>query len=1012
MNRGKAYGRRLLAGALAAGMTWSAGLAAVTAASASDGLSVREQENARLSMRAATQGMVLLENKERALPIASSGNIALFGGGAVKTVKGGTGSGDVNQRYTVSVWEGFKQAGYNVTSSDWLNAYEEAYERGEAEFDGGFWSSFTMEEPELTDGEIEAAMADGTTDTAVYVLSRNSGEGSDRTLDAGDYYLTAAEEHNLAKLASAFEKTIVLLNVGGVIDTKFFDEIEGLDAMLLMSQAGMEGGNAVVQVLNGTVTPSGKLTDTWAENYSDYPSSAGFGANDGDVNQEDYTEGIYVGYRYFDTFNVTPAYPFGYGLSYTDFALAVDEVTADPERVTVTATVTNTGSACTGREVVEVYFSAPDGELEKPYQELAAYAKTDELAPGESQTLTISYYTAEMSSYDVERAAYIMEEGDYLVRVGSSSRNTKAAAVIRLDETVVTEQLSNQLEPDKTLSLLSREGISPYTYAGEAEEIAAAPVLELAAAQMETADHASAYDDETVTAYVSDTTETEYLAENLPYTPGTRYHGEYREEVIELSGDFSQSTLKDVYDGRITIEEFVSGLTVSQMADLVIGGNKLPNASGQSAGAASGNLQSASAGTILGAQANSVQGAAGETAGLYIESKLIPNIVLADGPAGLRLTQEYEAEDGREYYQFCTAWPIGTLLASTWDTELVEEVGAAFGAELKEYGITLLLAPGMNIHRNPLCGRNFEYYSEDPYVTGTIGLAETRGIQSNPGVGDCIKHFAANSQEENRASVNNSIDERTFREIYLKGFELAVKGAQPMAIMSAYNQNNGVPTGDDYDLLTDIVRGEWGFEGMIMTDWGGGQSTPSISMHAGNDLIMPGSFVEDITIRGFCDEEPAFDSEDGYPMVSVSRGGWFSTMAQTDWGEFIPDAAGDTVIVKQVDSSVFAEARRSGLDENGEIVQIKVSDLLAEMGSSAAVTENEDGTTTITYRGDYQENNITLGDLQKSVINILKIILCSNQFADMFADVEAQSYTKLHEDKLTEYIMNEKSAVR
>lgn len=896
--------------------------------------------------------------------MASSGNVALFGGGAVNTVKGGTGSGDVNQRYVVSVWDGLKNAGYNVISDSWLNAYKEAYDKGEAEFDGGMFSKFSMPDPEVSDEDIEASKTDGT-DTAIYVISRNSGEGSDRTAEEGDYYLTEIEKNNLAKIGANFEKAIVVLNVGGVIDTKFFDEIEGLDSMLLMSQAGMEGGNAVVKVLNGEVTPSGKLTDTWPENYEDYPSAETFSSNDGNIDQEDYTDGIYVGYRYFDTFNVAPAYEFGYGQSYTTFDMNVDEVKADADTVTVKVTVTNTGD---------------------------------------------TYKTTEMSSYSMEKAAYEMEAGDYVIRVGNSSRNTKAA-VIKLNETVITEQLSNQMVQDKDMDVLTREGVESCSYEGEEEEITAAPVIELAAADIQTVDNTSAYDDETVTAYVSDTTETEYLAQNLGYDLESKYHGAYKEDVVTFEGDFSQNTLKDVYDGTITMEQFVSGLTVSEMADIVIGGNKLPSASGQAAGAASENTVNISDGTMIGAQANSVQGAAGETAGLYIESKKIPNIVLADGPAGLCITQEYQDEDGQEYYQFCTAWPIGTLLASTWDTDVMEKVGAAFGAELKEYGVTILLAPGMNIHRNALCGRNFEYYSEDPFVTGSMGIAETIGVQSNEGIGVCIKHFAANNQENNRNAVNNTIDERTLREIYLKAFEMVVKGAQPMSIMSSYNLNNGVPAADDYDMLTDITRGEWGFGGLVMTDWGGGQSTPSISMHAGNDLIMPGNSVEDITLRGFTDEEPVFGEDDVYPEVTVQQS-FFGKRASAAWGEFVLDANGDTEIVKTVDKAVYDEAVRDGLDDAQETISVKVSDLIAQIGDAATVAENEDGTVTITYKGYYKDNNITLGDLQKSTMNILNVVMQSNQFANLVDDVEAPKYTEEYADSLTTYKTVEKTEVQ
>lgn len=993
--------RRKILAAISGAILFHSVLMTAAAPAVNSEISQREVEHAAISQKAAMEGMVLLENKDQVLPIADSGNIALFGGGAVNTVKGGTGSGDVNQRDTVTVWEGFKAAGYHITSVSWLNSYCELYEKGRAEFQGIWWDEYTMEDPEITKEDLKDAKADHT-DTAIYVIARNSGEGEDRTVAKGDYYLTDTEEKNLKKLAKNFEKTIVVLNVGGVIDTKFFYDIEGLDGLLLMSQAGMEGGSALVNILNGTVTPSGKLADTWPAYYEDYPNAATFGENDGNVEQEDYTEGIYVGYRYFDTFDIEPAYEFGYGKSYTDFEITTEAIAIEEDMIAVTITVKNTGDEYSGKEVAEIYFSAPDGELEKPYQELAAFGKTDELEPGASQRMTITFPITEMSSYSEERAAYILEAGDYLIRVGNSSRNTKVEAVIHLDQTVITEQLSNQMNVDHDLETLSKKNVSPYSYEGEDEEIEKAVRLELDTDQLETVMHASAMDDEQVTAYVSDTTEREYLAENLNGTLHNKYHGDYEEIVQYLEGDFSQSTLKDVYDGTVTIEEFVSGLTVSQMADLVIGGNKLPAASGQSAGASSENLIQTSDSAISEAQAYSVRGAAGETAGIYIEEKKIPNIILADGPAGLRLSQEYQETNGQTYYQFCTAWPIGTLLASSWNVDLVEEVGEAFGKELLEYGVTILLAPGMNIHRNALCGRNFEYFSEDPWLTGMMGIAETAGVQSNEGIGVCIKHFTANNQESNRTAQNSTIDERTLREIYLKPFELTVKGAQPMSIMSSYNMVNGVPTGDSYDLLTDIPRGEWGFEGMIMSDWGGGKSTPSLSLHAGNDLIMPGSDVEDIMVRGFRDEEPVFDEDDLYPKVTLIEG-WSSKWADTSWGEFMLDPDGDVQIIKTVSNECFDTAERSQVDEAGNEIRVKVSALLAELGNAVKIVKNEDSTTTVIYQGYYEDNNITLGDLQKSTIQILKIILQSNQFADMFSDVEAVRYTDGLQDILISY---------
>ena len=828
--------KRVLATSMSAALAMTSMVPAF--AKTTDGsISAREEKNAELSMNLATQGMVLLENNNNVLPMASSGNVALFGGGAAKTVKGGTGSGDVNQRSVTSVWDGFKNAGYNVTSESWLNEFEAYYDEETGGSSGGLWGSPKVEDTLISDAQIEEAKQDGTT-TAVYVIARNSGEFADRKNAEGDYQLWGNEEENLKKVAANFDNVIVVLNVGGIIDTKFFHEIEGLDSLLLMSQAGMRGGDAVVKVLNGEVTPSGKLTDTWAVNYEDYSSSEGFGANDENVTQEDYTDDIYVGYRYFDTFNVTPAYEFGYGLSYTDFNIDVKDVTVDEENVTVDVKVTNVGKQYSGKEVVEVYFSAPDGALEKPYQELATYGKTDTLAPGESQTLTLSYATTEMSSYYEDYASYIMEDGDYVVRVGNSSRNTSVAAVIGLDSNVFTEQLSNQMVQDEEIDTLSNEGATPYTYEGEAEEIAKAERFELDANAIETVNNASEYDDESVISYVyegSDYTVVDQEA-NPRYTKAPSGNNTTPSQLIEPYEETIQyvektkenPTLLDVYQGTVTMEELLASLSVEEMSYIVEGlgwgGGSEP---------------------VVGAQANSVKGAAGETTSRYYETRAIPNTVLADGPAGIRITQSY-TENGTTYYQYCTAFPIGTLIAQSWDKDVAKQFGEAIGEEMLEMGVTLWLAPGMNIHRNPLCGRNFEYYSEDPLLSGITAAATTLGVQSHEGIGVTIKHYAGNNQEDNRNAVNNTITERAFREIYLKGFEIAVKAANPMAIMTSYNLNNGMPAADDYDLCTDLARGEWGFNGLVMTDWGGGQSTPVNSMHAGNDLIMPGGSSKSI----------------------------------------------------------------------------------------------------------------------------------------------------------------------
>ena len=799
-------------------------LTAVTLAASTNQTSEREVRNAQLSKEAAEEGMVLLENENQALPLSQGSKAALFGTGSYGTIKGGTGSGDVYNRYTISVYDALTST-YNISNMAWWGEYLKTFEEKKAQaaeekkdndyvkytqgrFGGA--DSFLAIDQALTQSDMDKAKAGGVT-TAFYTVSRVSGEGADRTIGKGDYELSEVEYNNIKLIAKNFDKCVVLLNVGGVVDTKFFSEIEGVDGLVLMSQAGMEGGNALADILTGKTTPSGKLTDTWAKNYSDYPAATTIGDNDGDNKQEDYKEGIYVGYRYFDTFNITPAYEFGYGKSYTSFDVEPLTVAADENNVSVTVNVTNTGDTYSGKEVVEVYFSAPDGSIEKPYQELAGFAKTDNLAPGESQKLTVTYKTTEMSSYDEAKAAYVMEDGDYIVRVGDSSRNTKVAGVLTLDKDVVTEQLSNQLTLDKNWKDLSKTGKTPYSYKDEAAQIKAAARIALPSAKIKTENNASKIDEKKVTTYLTADAAKDYkAAEN---------------EVVETVDAVPANTkLIDVYDGKVSMESFVASLDDTQLANL-----------------ANGISGASTSGDTWGADANSVTGAAGETSQLYFNSLGIPNTVEADGPAGIRVTAETTDKDGNAVYNYCTAFPIGTLLAQTWNTDLVNRVGKAIGEEMVEIGVTLWLAPGMNIHRDPLCGRNFEYYSEDPALTGYVGSAITAGVQSNKGVGVTIKHYITNNQETNRSAVNTSVSERTLREIYLKGFEMVVKSAQPMAIMSSYNKVNGTYACENFDLLTSVPRGEWGFDGMVMTDWGAGnRAGVDTMMHAGNDLVMPG----------------------------------------------------------------------------------------------------------------------------------------------------------------------------
>ncbi len=807
----------------------------------------REKRNMERSRKIATQGMVLLKNNG-VLPLKHTGKIALYGNGARHTIKGGTGSGDVNSRFVVNVEQGLEEAGFEITTKSWLDSYDKvikeaetlyyegitaAAKRGEDAFAMLFEQPFKA--PAVPAPEPERLKQD-TADTAIYVLARNSGEGRDRKPVEGDFLLYKEEEKLLEVLTKHYKHVIVLLNVGGVIDITYLRENDRIEAVLLMSQAGNVGGSAVVDVLTGKETPSGHLTSTWAEKYEDYPSAAAFSHMNGNVDDEYYTEGIYVGYRYFDSFDIASAYPFGYGMSYTTFSVETEEVTVEAEKISISVKVTNTGSTYSGKEVVQVYYSAPRGELEKPYQELIAYAKTKNLAPGENQQLLITFSVRDMASYHEKKAAWLLESGSYYLRVGTHSRATEIAAEILLDKEVITEQLANCLPLDCELETMSLEGAVSYCYEIEAEEKKKAKKITLCADTIPC--HKVVYEKE------------------LPF-----YENKIENHKI---------TMDEVKAGSYSLDELVAQLTIEEMAELCVG-----TARGEG-----------DSDCIIGAASACCPGAAGDTTSRMIADRNIRNMILADGPAGLRLSRTFKAdkdknlipgtgdapipgmeyltdkkdkpvipEDAVTYYQYCTAIPIAVMLAQSWDEQVIMEAGDIVGEEMELFGVTLWLAPGMNIHRNPLCGRNFEYYSEDPIVSGNCASAATFGVQKHAGVGTTIKHFAFNNQEDNRLHANEHIGERAIREIYLKGFEIAVKRANPMSIMSSYNLINGIHTANSYDLLTKVARDEWGFSGIIMSDWGTtgnplndkqpaykyGDSNAAGCIKAGNDLIMPGN---------------------------------------------------------------------------------------------------------------------------------------------------------------------------
>ena len=778
----------------------------------------RELDNRKIARRAAAEGMVLLKNEGQLLPLKEGTKVALYGVGASRTIKGGTGSGDVNERETVSIYQGMKNAGFEITTEDWIKAYDEQYQaarytwRDEIEEKAssledqvlGFFNVYSTTPFRMPAG---AAITQTDADVAIYILSRVAGEGADRFDAEGDYYLTKEEKQQLSDICSMYKHVIVAVNTGGLADLSFMDEYSNIEALLQIVQPGMEAGNAFADIISGKVTPSGKMTDTWAYKYEDYPNSKTFSHNNGNVDKEYYTEGLYVGYRYFDSFDIPVRYGFGYGLSYTTFETKVLATELkENKKIVIETEVTNTGDTYSGKEVVELYATCPAGKLEKEYRRLVAFAKTGLLAPGQSEKLTLEIGLDKLTSYSEKEAAWILESGSYVIWAGNSLEASVPCAVLKLDKEVVLTKTQNicplkeELEEMKQSSEKMNQKLEALLKTAEEKKV---PVMELKAADVET-------------------------------------------RVVEY-----RSNVECVPEEA---RKFVDTLSTEKLVALASG----DPGKGQ--------------GSNLGSAGISVPGSAGETNNCALEDG-VPGIVLADGPAGLRLMKHYNvhegkivnkpfkfslegglfcegepADPGETYYQYCTAIPVGTLLAQTWDTALIEEVGELIGGEMLEFSVTLWLAPGMNIHRNPLCGRNFEYYSEDPLLAGRMAGAMTNGVQNVPGCGTTIKHFACNNQEDNRMGSDSILSERTLREIYLKGFEIAITESQPMSIMTSYNLINGVHAANCEDTCTKAARCEWGFQGVIMTDWTtteyGPDCTASGCMRAGNDLVMPGAFSD------------------------------------------------------------------------------------------------------------------------------------------------------------------------
>ena len=717
-----------------------------------DGLRVTAcEKHIRLSREAAAEGMVLLKNKEGVLPLRPGARIAVFGRGQVDFIAGGLGSSAVKSPYVQTIVQGLEekeQEGKVQLFRPLIQYYREHLARGSGSQEPSP-DHIKLEELDIPTELLRQAR--DFAEVAILVISRSMGEGRDRSAERGDgdFYLSAQEQKLVETISGLFRQVVVVLNIGGVMDVSWFSENPLIQAALIVWFPGMEGGGAAADILCGDAVPSGRLTDTFARSYNDFPSAGNFLESNEYVN---YTEDIYVGYRYFETIpgaREKVIYHFGHGLSYTSFGIQDAEIRFQGRKAEVSCKIHNTG-VFPGKEVFQVYVEAPQGLLGKPRRQLAAFFKTAMLQPGESEEVSLAFSLEQAASYDdlgkIRQSAYVLESGEYAVYGGTGLETAALLGSLYLPETQIVEQLTRRAPPMRLAERMLADGSMEPLPAPEYSAAPAAP------------------------------------AEIPPAEPR------------------ADGSVFDLQAGRLSLDAFVAQLTDDELSEMLHGQH------------------------ITGVSSTGSFGGSGR-----YSRTMMPPLFTTDGPSGLRILDRVGLT--------VTSFPCATQMACTWNTELVEAAGAAIAEEVKENNLAVWLAPGLNIHRNPLCGRNFEYYSEDPLLSGKMAAAMVRGAQSRC-VAATIKHFACNNKETNRKESDSRVSERALREIYLRGFEIAVKESDPWALMTSYNRINGVRGSQQYDLITGILRGEWGFDGVVMTDWSvHGDRIPEI--RAGNDVKMP-----------------------------------------------------------------------------------------------------------------------------------------------------------------------------
>ena len=695
-------------------------------------------KNFDLCKAVAAEGTVLLKNDENLLPLSKGTRLAVFGRMQTSYYRCGTGSGGgVVLREIPCILNSLKANSDLVLDENLIAAYTDWVKENPFDDGGGVWAGEPWHQKEMPVSEELVQNAASNNEVALVIIGRTAGEDHDNGDVEGSYRLTRDEEDLLFKVSKNFERVIVALNVGNVIDLSFVDKYNP-QAVLYIWQGGMEGANAFAEILSGKMYPSGKLSDTQVYSLNEHPTNTSFGGTGKII----YDDDIYVGYRYFETFaKENVRYPFGYGLTYTEFETSYCAVSED-DFITVTAKVKNVGKR-SGKEIIQVYFEAPHSDMGSPSRQLAEFAKTKELAPGDSQELTLRFLKNRMAAFDDtgitgNKSAYLLLKGDYRIYVGTDVRSAKCIFTYNLPEIVVTEQLSSAMAPYIDLEVIKAERNNDDYVIGR----------------------------RSIKGKPADT-------EN--------FKTDFKE--LAFSGD-KNIKLSDVWEKKHSLNEFIAQLNDVELASLVCGeGICSPKVTAGAAGALGGLTERLS----------------------YYG---IPACCVADGPSGIKISKEYET----------SLTPNGTMLACTWNTQIAQELFEIIGGELKKYEVDSLLGPGLNIHRSPLCGRNFEYFSEDPYLSGKMGAYITRGIAKH-GTYSTIKHLYCNNQEKRRSDYDVTVTERALREIYLKPFEIAIKEGEKVLIMTSYNSVNGFWSASNYELTAKILKDEWGFENIVMTDW-------------------------------------------------------------------------------------------------------------------------------------------------------------------------------------------------